>query len=137
MTGMEGTLGEVRIRVRYKETDRMGVMHHSNYVNYYEVARTELMRDRGVSYREMEERGVMLPVKEVCLNYISPAYYDELLTVHTRIREKPGVKLEFEHEIFNEKNELINTGRVTLVFVNAGTRRPCRAPQWFLELFGY
>jgi acyl-CoA thioester hydrolase, YbgC/YbaW family len=129
--------GEVQIRVRYKDTDKMGVMHHSNYVNCYEVARTELMRERGLSYREMEERGVMLPVREVYMNYISPAYYDNLLTVRIRIAEEPRVKLVFDHEIYNESGELINTGKVVLVFVNAETRRPCRAPQWFLELFGY
>ena len=83
---------EVRIRVRYKETDNMGVVHHSNYVNYYEVARTEMMRGRGLSYKEMEARGVMLPVREVQLNYLAPAYYDDLLTVRIRIAERPGVK---------------------------------------------
>lgn len=129
--------GEVKIRVRYKETDQMGVMHHSNYVNFYEVARTEFMRENGLSYKEMEERGVMLPVREVYMNYLSPAYYDDLLTVKIKVARKPTVKLEFEHEVYNESGELINTGRVVLVFVNAETRRPCRAPQWFLELFGY
>ena len=77
---------EVRIRVRYKETDNMGVVHHSNYVNYYEVARTEMMRGRGLSYKEMEARGVMLPVREVQLNYLAPAYYDDLLTVFGTVR---------------------------------------------------
>ena len=128
---------EVRIRVRYKETDNMGVVHHSNYVNYYEVARTEMMRGRGLSYNEMEARGVMLPVREVQLNYLAPAYYDDLLTVRIRIAERPGVKLRFEHEIYNEAGDLINTGTVVLVFVDAVTRRPLRAPQWFLELFGF
>ncbi len=128
---------EVQIRVRYKETDKMGVVHHSNYINYYEVARTEMMRRSGISYRDMEERGVMLPVKEVNIDYIAPAYYDELLTIRITIAERPGVRLTFDHEVFNEKGELINTARVVLVFVNASTRRPCRAPEWFLELFGY
>jgi acyl-CoA thioester hydrolase len=128
---------DYKVRVRYKETDKMGVVHHSNYINYYEVARTEMMRESGLSYREMEERGIMLPVKEVSINYVASAYYDELLTIRISIPEKPGVKLTFDHEIFNEKGELINTARVVLVFVNAATRRPCRAPEWFLELFGY
>ena len=107
----------------------MGVVHHSNYVNYYEVARTEMMRGRGLSYKEMEARGVMLPVREVQLNYLAPAYYDDLLTVRIRIAERPGVKLRFEHEIYNEAGDLINTGTVVLVFVDAVTRRPLRAPQ--------
>lgn len=128
---------EVQIRVRYKETDNMGVVHHSNYVNYYEVARTEMMRSRGISYREMEAMGVMLPVREVSMNYIAPAYYDDLLTVKIRVAERPGVKLTFDHEIYNEAGDKINTGRVVLVFVDAATRRPIRAPKWFLELFGF
>lgn len=115
----------------------MGVVHHSNYVNYFELARTEMMRDAGVSYREMEEQGVMLPVREVHINYIAPAYYDDLLTIRITIAERPGVKLVFDHEVFNEKGELLTTARVVLVFVHADSRRPCRAPEWFLKLFGY
>lgn len=128
---------EVKVRVRYKETDQMGVVHHSNYVNYYEVARTEMMRERGISYKEMEQRGVMLPVREVNMKYISPAYYDDVLTIKTHIAEKPGVKLTFTHEIYNEVGTLVNTGSVVLVFVDAVSRKPIRAPKWFLELFGY
>ncbi len=128
---------EVKIRVRYKETDRMGVVHHSNYVNYCEVARTEFMRARGLSYREMEERGIMLPVREVSMRYMASAYYDDLLTVRIRIADRPGVRLRFEHEIFNEAGVLLNTGFVELVFVDAFTRRPMRAPQWVMELFGF
>ena len=93
------------------------------------------MRERGLTYKEMEARGVMLPVREVRIEYLAPAYYDDLLTVRIRIAERPGVKLKFAHEIYNEAGELINTGTVTLVFVDAATRRPLRAPQWFLELF--
>ncbi len=131
------TQKDVQVRVRYKETDKMGVVHHSNYINYYEVARTEMMREAGISYRDMEERGVMLPVKEVHIDYIASAYYDELLTIRITLAERPGVKLTFDHEIFNEKGQLINKARVVLVFVHADTRRPCRVPEWFLELFGY
>lgn len=128
---------EVQIRVRYKETDNMGVVHHSNYVNYCEVARTEMMRERGVSYKEMERRGVMLPVREVDMVYLAPAFYDDILTVKIWLDGKPGVKMRFVHEIYNEKGELINTGSVVLVFMDAATRRPVRAPKWFLEMFGY
>ena len=126
---------EVKIRVRHKETDNMGVVHHSNYVNYYEVARTEMMRERGLTYKEMEARGVMLPVHDIRITYLAPAYYDDLLTVRIRLAERPGVKLRFLHEVYNEAGELINTGEVVLVFVHADTRRPMRAPQWFLDLF--
>ena len=126
---------EIPIRVRYKETDAMGVVHHSNYVNYYEVARTEMLRAHGTTYKELEETGVMLPVHEVTMNYFAPALYDDLLTVRLTMRELPGVKMTFEHEILSEQGTLVNTGRVTLVFMNAETRRACRAPQWFLDLF--
>lgn len=121
----------MKIRVRYKETDQMGVVHHSNYVNYYEVARTELLRSLGLSYREMEERGVMLPVRAVEMNYIAPAHYDDLLTVKIELCEAPRVRVEFRHEVCNERGELLNTGRVVLACVDAATRRPCRAPEWF------
>lgn len=126
---------EIPVRVRYKETDAMGVVHHSNYVNYYEVARTEMLRAHGTTYRELEETGVMLPVHEVAMNYFAPAHYDDLLTVKLTMRELPGVKMTFEHEICNERGVLVNTGRVALVFMNAATRRACRAPGWFLDIF--
>lgn len=123
---------QVQIRVRYKETDNMGVVHHSNYVNYYEVARTEMLRSRGTSYRQLEESGVMMPVKEVSMQYISPAHYDDLLTVKIEARLE-GARMDFYHEIFNEEGVLVNTGRVVLVFVNKTTRRPCRPPKWFVD----
>lgn len=126
---------EIPVRVRYQETDAMGVVHHSNYVNYYEVARTEMLRAHGTTYKELERTGIMLPVHEVVINYFAPAVYDDLLTVKLVMRELPGVKMAFEHEIRNEQGVLVNTGRVTLVFMNAETRRACRAPGWFLDLF--
>ncbi len=126
---------EVKIRVGYKDTDQMGIVHHSNYVVYYETARTELLRTKGITYREMEERGIMMPVREVRLEYIAPAKYDDLLTIKIRLAEPLGVKCVFEHEVYNEAGDLLNRGRVMLVFTNAATRRPCRAPEWFMGLF--
>lgn len=122
---------EFKIRVRYKETDAMGVVHHSNYVNYYEVARTEMLREFGTSYKELEATGVMLPVMEVNMKYYTPAVYDDLLTVKIILRELPMVRMVFEHEVYNEKGDLINTGKVVLAFMNSETRKACRAPQWF------
>lgn len=126
---------DIQIRVRYKETDAMGVVHHSNYVNYYEVARTEMLREFGTSYKEMEDHGVMLPVHDVHMQFFAPAHYDDLLTVRIKMVEPPTVKLIFEHEIYNEKGELLNKGTVVLAFMNRETRRPCRAPREFLEIF--
>ncbi len=125
---------DIPIRVRYNETDQMGIVHHSNYIFYYEVARTELMRSLGTSYREMEERGVLLVVRDVRSHFIAPAYYDEVLNVRVSIREIPTAKVTFDFEIFNEKSQLIHTGEVTLASVDKTTRRPRRAPEWFVEL---
>ena len=126
---------DFEIRVRYKETDAMGVVHHSNYVVYYEQARTELLRSFGTTYREMEERGIMLPVSEVTMKFFRPAFYDEVLTVRITMPELPGARLIFDHEVFNAQGELLNTGRVVLGYVNAATRRPCRAPAAHVDLF--
>lgn len=124
----------VDIRVRYNETDRMGIVHHSNYVYYYEMARTEFMRRLGVSYREMEEGGVYLVVREVSSKYFAPAYYDEILHVTVKLTAEPMVKVTFDYEIHNDKGELINTGRTVLASVDAVTRRPMRCPEWFIDL---
>ena len=126
---------EVKIRVRYKETDAMGVVHHSNYVNYYEVVRTEMLRELGTTYKELESSGMMLPIHEVKMNYYTPAYYDDLLTVKLMMKQMPGVRLIFDHEIFNEQGVLINTGQVVLVFINAATRKACRAPKALIDIF--
>ena len=124
-----------KIRVRYKETDAMGVVHHSNYVTYYEQARTEFLRSFGTTYRQMEEQGVMMPVMEVSMKYFNPAHYDDLLTVKITLAELPTARMIFDHEIFNEAGELVNTGRVVLAFMNARTRRATRAPKSFVDLF--
>jgi len=126
---------ETKIRVRYKETDTMGVVHHSNYVNYYEVVRTEMMRELGTTYKTLEASGVMLPIHEVKMNFLSPAYYDDLLTVRLTMKQMPGVRMIFDHEIFNEQGILLNTGQVVLVFMDAAKRKACRAPQRIMDVF--
>lgn len=123
-----------QIRVRYKETDKMGIVHHSNYVVYFETARTELLREMGFTYRQMEERGVMMPVVDVALHYLAPAYYDDLLTVVIRIEHMPKARIEFQSEVYDEAGKLLNRGCVTLGFMDSVTRRPCRAPQWFTDI---
>ena len=113
----------------------MGVVHHSNYVVYYEEARTEFLRCFGTTYKELEARGVMLPVSEVTMKYYKPAHYDDVLTVRITLPELPGARLIFDHEVYNAQGELLNTGRVVLGYVNAATRRPCRAPAEHVDLF--
>jgi acyl-CoA thioester hydrolase len=125
---------ETKIRVRYGETDQMGVVYYGNFALYYEVARVEGLRQLGLTYRELEESGVMMPVIENKSKYLAAAKYDDLLTVVTTIRERPGVKISFEYEIFNEAGKLINQGETILVFIDMKTRRPCRAPEQMIKL---
>ncbi|MFR5871040.1 MAG: acyl-CoA thioesterase, partial [Alistipes sp.] len=96
------------------ETDCMGIVHHSNYIRYYEVARTEMLREFGTTYRQMERDGVMLPVLDVHSSYGAPAYDDDLLTVRVTLAELPKVRMRFDFEIYRENGERINTGSVTL-----------------------
>lgn len=124
---------DAKIRVRYGETDKMGFLYHAHYVDYYDVARTEMIRSLGTSNLELENRGVMLPVVEVGLDYKNPSHYDDLLTVRVMLKEMPGVKMRFDHEVYRENGELINTGHVVLAFMNSETKRACRPPQWFLD----
>lgn len=125
---------DVQIRVRYKETDAMGVVHHSNYVNYCEVARTEMLREFGTTYKAMEQTGVMMPVMEVEMKFFTPAHYDDLLTVKIRIEELPRARMTFHHDIYNQHGDLVNTCRITLAFISTQTRRARRAPKEFVEL---
>lgn len=124
---------DIKIRVRYAETDQMGVVYHGNFAQYFEVARVEWLRELGVSYRWMEQNGVMLPVVNLNINFKKPAYYDEELLIRTKVRQKPTAKIIFDYEIFNEKMELISTAESTLVFVNIETRKPMQCPDYILE----
>lgn len=119
---------ETSVRVRYGETDQMGYLYYGNYAMYYEVARVESLRQLGLTYKAIEDNGVMMPVLENHSKYMAPARYDELLRIETVVREKPGVRIRFEYEFFNEENKLIHQGETLLVFVNMKTNRPCRPP---------
>ena len=124
---------ETKIRVRYAETDQMGVVHHSTYLLYFEIGRTELLRQLGTTYRKMEDEGVMLPVISVYCDFIGPARYDDELTVKTYLKRIPGVKIHFEYEVYNSGN-LICNGHSVLAFTNAVTRKPMKPPLWFQKL---
>ncbi|MEM7108546.1 MAG: thioesterase family protein [Bacteroidota bacterium] len=117
-----------QIRVRYAETDQMGYVYYGNYAAYYEAARVEALRDLGLTYRELEASGVMMPVLENHSKYLAPARYDELLTVTTTVKQKPGVRITFHYEIHNQEGSLIHTGETLLVFVNMESKRPCPMP---------
>lgn len=120
---------ETHIRVRYGETDQMGYVYYGNYAMYYEVARVESLRQLGLSYKELEEMGVIMPVVETHSRFIAPGRYDNLLRIVTTLREKPGVRIKFEYEIFNEENALIHTGETLLVFIDKRNNKPCRPPE--------
>ena len=124
---------DAKIRVNYKDTDQMGIVHHSNYIVYYEMARVEALRAWGMPYSEMEKSGIISPILEVGSKYIFPAYFDEVLTVRVIIDEIPMVRFKVRYELYNEEGRLINTGHTWLGFLNAETRRPCRAPQAFVD----
>jgi len=125
---------ETHIRVRYGETDQMGYVYYGNYGMYYEVARVESLRQLGMTYREMEEMGVMMPVIENHTRFLAPALYDDLLRIVTTVREKPGVRIRFEYEIYNEAGKLINQGDTLLVFVDKRTGKPRRPPEKFDQI---
>jgi acyl-CoA thioester hydrolase len=123
-----------KLRVRYAETDQMGYVYYGNYAQYFEVGRVEAMRSVGMSYRELEEQGIMLPVSEFSTNYFAPAKYDDELTITTSIVAVKGARLQFDYEIHNNHDTLIVKASTTLVFVAKNTMRPIKAPDLFLKL---
>ena len=124
---------QIEIRVRYSETDQMRVVYHGNYAQYFEVGRVEWLRNKGISYKWMEENGIMLPVVSLSMNYKKPARYDDLLTVKTIFKSQTSVKIEFDYEIYNEQGELLTIGNSVLVFVDMKTGRPILPPKYISE----
>lgn len=122
------------LRVRYGETDSMKYVYYGNYAEYLEVARVELFRSIGISYDEIEKRGIWLPVSDFKIKYIRPAKYDDLLTIHTKITKKPTAKIEFEYQIFSENKELLTEAHTTLFFLDAKTQKIVRCPEFLMEL---
>ena len=124
---------EFLVRVRYSETDQMGVVYHGNYAQYFEMGRVEWLRNIGFSYKFMEEKGIMLPVVSLNINFKKPARYDDLLRVRTVFKSQTSVKIEFDYEIYNESDELLTTGTSVLVFVDMKTGRPTLPPDYVKE----
>ncbi len=122
-----------KIRVRYADTDQMGYMYYGNYAEFYEVGRVEMLRELGLTYKSMEESGIIMPVTDLQCKYIKPALYDEEITVRVILEQMPSVRIHFKYELYNEKNELINTGETTLVFINKERNRPCLPSADFLS----
>lgn len=126
---------ETQLRVRYGETDQMGYAYYGKYAEYFEVGRVELVRKLGIPYKEVEARGIMMPVSELLVNYKRPALYDDLLTIRTTVKERPRSSFLFDYEIINEKGELLATGHVKLAFVDMEKMRPVRTPEFVLQAF--
>ncbi|TVZ55196.1 acyl-CoA thioester hydrolase [Lutibacter sp. Hel_I_33_5] len=124
-------------RVRYGETDQMGVVYHGNYAQYFELGRTELLRSLGITYKDMELGGIMLPVISLNFQFKKSSFYDEILTIKTILKKKPGVKIEFDVEIKNEKQEIVTTGNAVLVFMDMKKKKPMRCPDYLLEKLNF
>ncbi|MFN4763898.1 acyl-CoA thioesterase [Gillisia sp. Q332] len=121
------------VKVRYAETDQMGVVHHGNYAEYLEIARLDWLDQLGVSYKSLEKEGIMLPVYELNTKFIKPAYFDDVLRIETQLKELPRVKIEFSYQVFNQHDELITTAYTILVFMDSETKRPIRCPEFILN----
>lgn len=125
---------QVELRVRYADTDQMGFVYYGNYATFYEIGRVEMLRSLGVSYKSLEETGVMLPVLDCYSKFIRPAKYDDLITIKTVVKEMPTSRIHFEYEIFSESGTLLNIGKTTLVFMRSDNHRPCKAPENIIEV---
>jgi acyl-CoA thioester hydrolase len=119
-----------KVRVRYAETDQMGYCYYGNYAQYYEVARVEALRSLGISYKNLEAQGYLLPVSDFTIKYILPAFYDEELSVKCKINELTNFKIKFKYEIHNTNGDLLNFGSTTLVFVDKETKKPVNCPDF-------
>jgi acyl-CoA thioester hydrolase, YbgC/YbaW family len=125
---------DTKIRVRYGETDQMGYLYYGQYAQYYEVGRVETIRSLGLSYKDLEEvHGIWLPVVSMESRFVRPAFYDDLLTVRSIIKKLPDEYITFHVEIFNEKQKLLNAGRVRLCFYDPTVKKVVRAPEFLLD----
>ena len=126
-----------KTRVRYSETDQMGVVYHGNYAQFFELGRTEWLRNLGVTYKYMEINGIMLPVISLKCNFIKSALYDDILTIETFLKKEPMVKIEFDYIITNQNDEIVCTGNSVLAFMNMKTSKPTRCPDYLLKSLGF
>lgn len=127
------SFNKISFRVRYAETDQMGVVYHGNYAQYLEMGRVEWLRDFGISYKSMEENGIMLPVISLSVTYKKSAVYDDLITVETQLTKLPLVRIEFDFKIYNEQREILATANTVLVFLDMETKRPIKCPDYILK----
>lgn len=124
---------EIELRVRYAETDQMGIVYYGNYAQYFEVGRVEWLRNFGISYKSMEDEGLMLPVVSLDVKFKKPAHYDDLLKVRTQLVKLPSASIEFDYEITNQSGEILTSGNTVLVFMDVNKNRPTRCPNYLLD----
>jgi len=124
-----------KYRVTYADTDQMGVVYYGNYGRLLEIGRTEMIRELGMAYKELENNGIVMPVYSVESKYRNVLKYDELITIETTLKELPATRIEFFYCIFNEEGKLAHEAKVVLVFLDTKTNRPIRAPEKLLDLF--
>lgn len=130
----EAMIFETKLRVRYAETDRMGYCYYGNFAAYFEVARVEALRQLGVTYRNLEDQGVILPVLDFQIRYFKPAYYDEELRIETTVDQVKGARIYFSYKTFNDRNEQLNQATTTLVFVDFESKKPMNPPKFLVEI---
>ena len=126
---------ELFLDVRYYETDQMGIVHHSNYVRYFECGRTDMLKKVGLPIERIEEAGVMLPVVSVECRYKTPAVLGDTLRIVTSVDEVPRARLVIRNEVYNPSDQLMCEGSVTLGFIDSNTRRPVRCPEMLVKIF--
>ena len=122
------------IRVRYAETDKMGYCYYGNYASFLEIGRVESLRSLGISYKSLEDNGIMLPVSEFQIKYFSPAYYDDMLLIETKITAIEGVRIYFDYFIYNDNQKLIASAMTILVFIDAISKKPVPPPKELLSI---
>jgi acyl-CoA thioester hydrolase len=122
------------LRVRYSETDKMGYCYYGNYASFLEIGRVESLRTLGISYKSLEDNGIMLPVSEFQIKYSSPAHYDDMLLIETKITAVKGVRIYFDYAIYNEDQLLLATAMTSLVFIHADSKKPMSPPKEFLSI---
>jgi len=123
------------IRVRYGECDQMGFVHHSNYALYFEEARTEILRKKGLSYKAMEDEGIIMPVHSMNIQFKRAAKYDDLIEIKITMVGVPNLKCYFQYEVFNQNHDLLCTSQMTLFFARKSDLRPIRLPEKYLKIF--
>ncbi|MCG8697136.1 MAG: acyl-CoA thioesterase [Bacteroidales bacterium] len=123
----------IELRVRYCDVDRMGYLHHGNFAAYFEVGRTELLRKHGIAYKDVEDHGIILPVRNITIDFFTPAKYDDVISITTKLEKMEGVRLIFKYTVNNESGTKLCEGYTTLVFADAQTGKPIKVPGIFLD----